>query len=131
MRIPTPQVRVLRRIPTRAERAAWHLLRGRRVGAKFRRQSRINRWVVDFYCFEQRLAIELDGGVHAQPSQIRKDAVKEAYLKRAGIGLLRVPNGIVLKDPEEFLRKVREATGRPNDPSPGLLRRPPSPSGEG
>ncbi|MGH9445873.1 MAG: hypothetical protein ACRD3O_09120, partial [Terriglobia bacterium] len=38
---------------------------------------------------------------------------------------------MVVDDPEEFLRKVRQAAGRPNDPSPGLLRRPPSPEGEG
>ncbi|MGH9444570.1 MAG: endonuclease domain-containing protein [Terriglobia bacterium] len=123
-------MRALRRSQTQAERVAWHLLRGRRVGAKFWRQSRIDRWVVDFYCFEHRLAIELDGGVHSQPSQIRKDAVKEACLKRARIRLLRIPNGMVLDDPEEFLRKVRQAAGRLNDPSPGLLRRPPSPEGE-
>jgi hypothetical protein len=68
-------------------------------------------WVVDFYCSEHRLAIELDGGVHSQPSQMRKDAAKEDYLRSLGIGLLRIPNGLMLEDPEEFVRKVREAIG--------------------
>jgi hypothetical protein len=68
-------------------------------------------WVVDFYCFEHRLAIELDGGVHSQPSQMRTDATKEDYLRTLGIGLLRIPNGLVLEDAEEFVRKVREAIG--------------------
>ncbi|MGH9445585.1 MAG: endonuclease domain-containing protein [Terriglobia bacterium] len=111
MRIPTQRVRTLRREQTEAERAAWHLLRDRRLGAKFRRQCRIDRWVVDFYCFEHRLAIELDGGVHSQPSQIRKDTAKEAYLRTLGIRLLRIANGLVLKDSEGFVRKVREAVG--------------------
>jgi uroporphyrinogen-III synthase len=68
VRIPTQRVRELRRDQTGAEKAAWYLLRGRRLGAKFHRQCRIENWVVDFYCFEHRLAIELDGGVHSQPS---------------------------------------------------------------
>jgi very-short-patch-repair endonuclease len=99
----------LRRKPTEAERAAWYLLRGRPLGAKFRRQCRIENWAVDFYCFEHRLAIELDGGVHSQSSQMRRDATKEDYLRTLGIRLLRIPNGLVLGDPGEFVRKVREA----------------------
>ena len=109
VRVPTPWVRELRRKQTEAERAAWYLLRGRQLGPKFRRQCRIENWVFDFYCFEHRLVIELDGGVHSQPTQIRKDAAKEDYLRALGIRLLRIPNGLVLGDPEEFLRKVREA----------------------
>jgi uroporphyrinogen-III synthase len=111
MRIPTQRVRELRRNQTEAEKAAWYLLRGRRLGAKFHRQCRIENWVVDFYCFEHRLAIELDGGVHSQPSQMRKDAAKEDYLRSPGIGLLRIPNGLVLEDADEFVRKGREAIG--------------------
>ena len=108
MRVPTHRVRALRRSQTEAEQAAWYLLRDRRLGAKFRRQCRIDRWVVDFYCFESRLAIELDGGVHSQPSQMRKDALKEDYLRTIGVRLLRIPNGQVLQDPEGFVQKVRE-----------------------
>lgn len=109
MRIPVRPVRELRRSQTEAEKVAWYLLRDRRLGAKFRRQCRIDSWVVDFYCFEHRVAIELDGGVHSQPSQIRKDARKEDYLRTLGIRLLRITNGLVLEDPEEFVAKVREA----------------------
>jgi uroporphyrinogen-III synthase len=109
VRIPTQRVRELRSNQTEAEKAAWYLLRRRRQGAKFRRQCRIENRVVDFYCFEHRLAIELDGGAHSQPSQMRKDASKEDYLRMLGITLLRIPNGLVLEDPEEFARKVREA----------------------
>ena len=108
MRIPTRRVRELRHKQTEAEKAAWHLVRGRRLGAKFRRQCRIEKWVVDFYCFEYRLAIELDGGVHSQPSQMRRDAAKEDYLGTIGVRLLRIPNGLVLEDPEGFVRQVRE-----------------------
>ena len=109
VRIPTPRVRELRRSQTEAEQAAWHLLRGRKLGAKFRRQCRIGSWVVDFYCFEHRLAIELDGGIHSQPSQMRKDAAKEDSLRTLGVGLLRISNGLVLEDPG---RVRAESAGR-------------------
>ena len=69
--------------------------------------------VVDFYCFEHRLAIELDGSVHSQPNQMRKDAVKEDYLRTLGIRLLRIPNGMVLEHPDEFVRTVVDAMGMP------------------
>ncbi|MGO9270014.1 MAG: endonuclease domain-containing protein [Terriglobia bacterium] len=108
MRISTQRVRELRHNQTEAEKAAWHLLRDRRLGAKFRRQFRMDKWAVDFYCFEQRLAIELDGGVHSQPSQMRKDAGKEDYLRTIGVRLLRIPNGLVLEDLEQFVRQVRD-----------------------
>ncbi len=111
MPVPTRRLRELRRDQTEAEKAAWYLLRGRSLGAKFRRQSRIDNWAVDFFCFELRLAIELDGSVHSQPSQMRKDAAKEDYLRTLGIRLLRVPNGLVLEDPDEFVRTVRQAIG--------------------
>ena len=120
MPVPTQRVRELRRGQTDAERAAWYLLRDRRLGAKFRRQCRLENWVIDFYSFEHRLAIELDGGVHSQPSQMRRDAAKEDYLRARGIRLLRMANGLVTEDPEEFVRKVRAAIagGREMTPHP-------------
>jgi uroporphyrinogen-III synthase len=124
MRVPTQRVRELRHDQTDAERTAWHLLRGRKLGAKFRRQCRLENWVVDFYCFEHRLAIELDGGVHSQPSKMRKDAAKEDYLRTTGIRLLHIPNGLVIQDPKEFLRKVREGIpgGYETTPHPSRSR---------
>ena len=120
MCVSTQRVRELRRGQTDAERAAWYLLRDRKLGAKFRRQCRLENWVIDFYSFEHRLAIELDGGVHSQPSQMHKDAAKEDYVRARGIRLLRLANGLVVRDPQEFLRKVRAAIacGRETTPHP-------------
>ena len=98
MRLATERVRELRHTQTKAEKAAWHLLRDRRLGAKFRRQCRIEKWVVDFYCFQHRLAIELDGSVHSQPSQMRKDAAQEDYGAKLRISRLRISNGLGLGD---------------------------------
>ena len=111
MRIPTARIREFRGSPTEAEKAAWKLLRESRLGAKFRRQFRIQNGALDFYCFEHRLAIELGGGVHSQIDPIRRDAVKEDYLRTLGIRLLRIPNAMVLEHPDEFVRTVVGAMG--------------------
>ncbi len=113
MRVPTTRVRELRHNQTEAEKAAWYLLRGRSLGLKFRRQVPIEGHVVDFYCFERRLAIELDGSMHSQPSQIRKDRAKDEHLRSMGIKVLRLPNGLVLEDPAEFISKILGASRLP------------------
>ena len=109
MRISTQRVRELRHAQTEAEKVAWHLLRDRCLGLKFRRQYPIENCVADFYCCELRLAVELDGGVHSRPSQMKKDAAKDSFLGKMGVRLLRLPNGLVTEDPEGFVRKVRDA----------------------
>ena len=82
----------LRKSATETEERAWWLLRNRRLtGLKFRRQHPIGRYVVDFYCVKSRLAVELDGSVHAQPSHARKDAAKDAFLRRELLLVLSDP----------------------------------------
>ena len=118
----TPQR--LRRAQTEAERRAWFLLRNRNVnGLKFRRQQAIDMYTVDFYCGELRLAVELDGSVHAQPSQMSRDVRKDEYLRSQGIRVLRVSNGLVLHNPEGFLKRIGELTPHPVQPSRTTLSR--------
>jgi len=113
---------------TRAERALWRLLRDRQLaGLKFSRQHPLGKYSVDIFCYELRLAIELDGSVHSQPSQMRKDAAKDKYLEGLGIRVLRIPNGMPLEDPEAFFRQIRKYML----PSPVPLRGTPSPTGRG
>jgi type I restriction enzyme R subunit len=104
------RARELRHTPTETEQAAWNLLRGIKFkGFKFRRQHALGPYIVDFYCPRRRLIVELDGSVHAQPIQARRDAHRDAHLKRMGYTVLRFSNGIVLDAPEQFVRKVWEA----------------------
>jgi very-short-patch-repair endonuclease len=101
------RARELRRDQTESEEAAWRLLRTFRFkGFKFRRQHQVGQCIVDFCCPQRRLIVELDGSVHAQPSQTRRDAGRDAELKRMGYTVLRFPNGIVTEAPELFARKV-------------------------
>ena len=81
-------VKQFRRHPTESE-TVWEWLRGRRcLGLKFRRQQVIDGFIVDFYCAEQRLAVEVDGPVHDRRSDY--DQAREEILSRRGIRLLRI-----------------------------------------
>jgi len=79
--------------PTAAEAAAWALLRNRRcLGLKFRRQHVIRGFIVDFYCAELRLAVEVDGTVHRGRMRAEYDEARSRALAHAGIGVVRIRN---------------------------------------
>jgi very-short-patch-repair endonuclease len=85
------RARQLRQNATDAERRLWQVLRGRKAnGLKFRRQHPIARFIVDFYCAEHRLVVELDGGVH--DGRAEPDNVRTAYLESLGYRVLRFRN---------------------------------------
>ena len=74
--------RDLRNNSTPAERALWQGLKSRQLqGRKFRRQHSVSRYVLDFYCPEERLAVELDGSVHDDPVRRAHDAARQATWK--------------------------------------------------
>jgi very-short-patch-repair endonuclease len=98
----------LRTRETLVEDLLWEELRGRRLdGLKFRRQHPIGPFVVDFCCTEGRLAIELDGGIHA--AQQDRDAEREAILATAGYRVIRFPNQAVRENLPEVLAAIRVA----------------------
>ncbi len=106
----TDRARSLRRESTQAELRLWRLLRHRRLhGFKFRRQHPIPPFVLDFYCYEARLAIEVDGGQHNEPESQRQDTARSDYLARKGITVLRFWNHEVLQQERTVLEKVEEA----------------------
>ena len=89
--------RRLRHDATIPERLLWGRLRaGRLAGLKFRRQDPVDAFIVDFYCSQSRLAIELDGDSHAGRAEY--DAARTAILERLGLRVLRIANDDVLKD---------------------------------
>jgi very-short-patch-repair endonuclease len=103
-----PAARDLRARETSVEDVLWDELRGRRLdGMKFRRQHPIGAFVVDFCCTERRLAIELDGGIHAE--QQDRDAEREAILTLAGYRVIRFPNQAVLETLPKVLEAIRVA----------------------
>ncbi len=97
----------LRKKETESEQAAWRLLRTLRFkGFTFRRQHAVGLYIVDFCCPQRRLIVELDGSVHGQPSQTRRDGCRDAQLKNMGYTVARFPNGMVLDAPELFVERV-------------------------
>ena len=116
--------------PTRAEAALWTALRaGRLNGLKFKRQVPFGRYVADFACAEHRLIVELDGERHRTEDGIRSDRERDAWFQDQGFRTPRVPNDLVLGAIELAAERIVQAC---SSPSPGRLRRPPSPpDGEG
>ena len=89
----TPVARKLRRPLTPAEHKLWEHLRDRRLdGLKFRRQTPIAGYVADFCCLDARLIVELDGGGHAEPEQVVRDAERTQTLEAAGFLVIRFWN---------------------------------------
>ena len=101
-------VRGRRKNSTQAEDALWRELRGRKLlGLKFRRQHALGRFVVDFYCREAKLVIEVDGEVH--DGQRIEDAVRQAYLESLGLRVLRFKNERILLARDEDLESISSA----------------------
>jgi len=98
---------------TDAERKLWSLLRGNRLGVKFRRQVPYGPYILDFYCVKARLVIELDGSQHYTPEGRRRDARRDAYLRSDGLEVLRFLNEEVFVNEEGveqvIFERVQEA----------------------
>lgn len=100
----------LRSHGTPAEGALWRMLKNKQVaGLRFRRQFSIGRYVVDFYCHEILLAIELDGQVHFTPEAQAYDERRTEFINGAtGITLLRFENQVVFKHPEMIINAIEQ-----------------------
>ncbi|MBN2659585.1 MAG: endonuclease domain-containing protein [Spirochaetales bacterium] len=91
--------RELRRNGTYAEKKMWKLLRNRQFfNLKFRRQHQIGPFIVDFYCDELRLILELDGEIHLLPAQRDSDRLRDDFLRREGFRIIRINNKLVVSD---------------------------------
>jgi len=82
------RARTARKNPSVAEQVMWQILRGNRLGFKFRREHPIDRFRLDFYCPEARLAIEMDGEQH----EADRDAERDKTLEKYCIEVMRIPN---------------------------------------
>lgn len=103
--------RCLRRNATDAEQKLWSILRNRQVASlKFLRQYGVGPYILDFYCPERRLAIEVDGRQHADVYGRRHDAPRDSYLRELNIRVIRFWNNDVLQNIEGVWKMIEEET---------------------
>jgi very-short-patch-repair endonuclease len=99
--------RGLRSQGTAAENKLWYFLRAKRLEKlKFRRQHGVGPYIVDFYCPERGVVIEIDGDVHAFPESIARDRLRTDYLRKLGLQVIRYTNEDVLKNIDGVLQDL-------------------------
>ncbi len=109
----------LRNFSTAAEATLWKLIKGRQLqGRKFRRQFSVDSYVLDFYCPEEKLAVELDGAHHFTPEGLQHDEKRDAFLKRRGITVLRIENEKVFKNTGQVLDYIQSHFKAQQQPTP-------------
>ena len=103
-----PAARRMRRNPTPSEERLWRRLRDHgMLGLKFRRQHAIDRFIVDFYCAEARLIVEVDGPAHKR--SVQADAIRQTLLESRGLRVLRFTNSEVDDSLIDVLKRIEEA----------------------
>jgi very-short-patch-repair endonuclease len=106
----TEKRRLLRKQQTFTEKILWtHLQKRQALGYKFRRQYSVDHFVIDFYCPELKLALELDGDVHEVPEQKDYDKARQKYLEKFGIKFIRITNEEFLGNPNKAFLKIENA----------------------
>ena len=113
--------RELRQPQTPAEQRLWTAVRDRRLGGyKFRRQHPIDRFIVDFFCHECSLVIEVDGDSHV--SQVEYDQARTEWLNDRGYTVIRFTNQDVHQRLSAVLQAIHEEcqklSGKSDSPSP-------------
>ena len=109
--------RDFRKQPQPSEADLWDSLRNRQLrGFKFRRQQPIGSLVVDFYCDDAALVVEVDGPIHA--SQREADRKRQQLLESLGLRVVRVPSDLIIADIAKVLSQVEQALAAARRPSP-------------
>ena len=96
--------RSLRHSLTKAEATLWQWLRKNKTGFRFRRQTSIGKYIVDFYCHQLKLIIEVDGGIHEE--QIGYDKRRDDWLKKQDYKILRLKNEDVIYNLDLVLNQI-------------------------
>lgn len=100
------KARELRREMSLPEVLLWQALRGRPCGPKFRRQHPSGVFILDFYCGDARLAIEVDGEAHERGGRPAKDDARDDWFAAHGISTLRVSARDLLADLDGVVRYI-------------------------
>jgi very-short-patch-repair endonuclease len=119
----TNLARSLRRRETTAEERLWRELRNRQLaGWKFKRQVPRGKYVLDFFCADAGLVIEVDGYQHLDAAGMLRDAERTAFLESEGLRVLRLTNADVSENLDGSIEEIFLALGQQKAPSPGASR---------
>jgi len=97
----------LRKNMTHGEIALWREIKGKKLGFNFSRQIPIGQYIVDFYCKDLQLAIEVDGSIHFEQNQEQKDVIRQKRLNSLGVHVIRFSNLEVKNDLSWVLSKIK------------------------
>jgi len=100
------RAKALRREMSLPEVLLWQRLKSRPNGLKFRRQHPAGPYVLDFYCHEARLIVEVDGFAHDAGVRPERDEVRDAEFNEKGFQIVRIPASDVLRDPDEAAETI-------------------------
>jgi very-short-patch-repair endonuclease len=98
----------LRSHSTVAESLLWKLLKNGQTGRKFRRQHSIENYIVDFYCAEERLIIELDGEPHNNLGIALKDGDRTERLTKLGYKIIRFENSTIVNNGLNVIEEIKK-----------------------
>lgn len=110
--------RQMRNQPTDPEKRLWWFLQAEKLGVKFRRQSAIGAYIVDFVCFSQQLIVELDGPQHLEADARAHDARRTTWLESRGFRVLRFRNQELDEGIRDVVERIKKALKAPPQPSP-------------
>jgi very-short-patch-repair endonuclease len=109
-----PYARELRSRSTEAEKILWQRVRNRQLGPRFRRQHAIGPYIVDFFCGNVRLVIEVDGEIHSEQDAIVYDRQRTAYLETRGCHIKRYSNADVMQRTDEVVSDILDFLNKPS-----------------
>jgi uroporphyrinogen-III synthase len=109
MKYKKEMARYLRKNLTFGEKVLWELLRNKNFeGLRFRRQHPKDNYIVDFYCKEKSLIIEIDGPLHEEEERKLKDTIREIYLQKKGYRILRFRDKELLGNTDDILQRIKK-----------------------
>mgnify|MGYP001582004043 len=104
----------MRRDSTSSEKVLWNKIRDTKLGYRFLRQYSVEGYVLDFYCPEKRLGVEIDGGYHQKLNVKKYDSFRTRYLEAYNIKISRFWNSDIKNNIKEVLADVRTLLASPS-----------------
>ncbi|MBL8545066.1 MAG: DUF559 domain-containing protein [Hyphomonadaceae bacterium] len=108
----------MRKQPSQAEHIVWELVRGRQLGAKFRRQHPIDNYIADFACIDAKLIVEIDGRSHDTEEQRLWDDQRARRLNELGWRLFVVRDDDILRDAPAVVERITSELRATPSPCP-------------